>query len=468
MNVFFRSKRLGFIRQVAVATFTADGAVTASYGAVSTTVNATAVSLSWSDLTPPFYVGVGMSLTMALSVTPSNAPLTFTVPEVDDIQYAAFDNWDAVDGYLTLDGLIAGATELIVSLPDGTVVTTASLEAVSVVYTPLTLAIPDDGTTPIAFSVAITPDDAPVTFAVADPTMANLGGTAPSLNVTGLAAGQTVVQALLRGMDISDMPLTVGAVQLACKPYLLADGQDTGLVSVTLFAPGGGPAAGQQVTLSTTDGTLYAVGDTPQNGGTTLVVTSDNNGCASAMLQSSSTPNVETITGSYTDASSTLHTGTATVTFFQPYLQSSGVSAPGPLATPFFAAAVGNATDTVSVTLTSNPPIDLTQVTVTWDPNSDGALDTNDPTGATWLSRAPNAKNLDNVSVSVQASVTSATCPAQIAIVSVTGIAPATTDASGLFASDSTGHNLVTGVQSGVTATVQAGVQPALSALPGV
>ncbi len=65
--------------------------------------------------------------------------------------YAAFDNWDAVDGYLTLDGLIAGATELIVSLPDGTVVTTASLEAVSVVYTPLTLTIPDDGTTPIIF-----------------------------------------------------------------------------------------------------------------------------------------------------------------------------------------------------------------------------------------------------------------------------------------------------------------------------
>ncbi len=223
------------------------------------------------------------------------------------------------------------------------------------------------------------------------------------------------------------------------------------------------------MTLTTTDGTLYAVGDTPQNGGLTLVVTSDNNGCASAMLQSSTTPNVETITGSYTDASSTLHTGTATVTFFQPYLQSSGVSAPGPLATPLFAAAVGNATDTVSVTLTSNPPIDLTQVTVTWDPNSDGALDTTDPTGATWLlSRAPAAKNLDNVSVSVQASVTTTSCPAQIAILRVTGIAPATSDASGLFAADSTGHNLVTGVQSGVSATVQASVQPALSALQPV
>ena len=448
---------------IATATFTADGTVTVSYGTSTATASVTAVSVAL-PASPPYYVGVGVSLVMPVTVTPSDAPVQFSVLDTD---YAEFDNWDAVDAYLTLDGIAPGDTQLLATLPDGTLITSAALEAVSVVFTPSTLAIADNGTAPVPFTVAVLPDDAPVSYAIADTTCATLGGTAPNMTITGLAAGVTRVQAMLNGVEINNLPVTVGSVLLNASPYLLADGQDNCQLTLHLLDGTGAPAANQQVTLTTTDGVLYAVGDIAQNGAATLTVTTDSTGAACAMLQSSTTPGVNTVTGSYTDAGGTLRSGTATVTFFLPSLQTSAVVVPGENVPPLYAVSVGAATDTVSVILTTTPPIDLTQVQINWS-GSDGVVDSTDPSGATLLvSRAASAPMLANVSAAVTASVTTATCPAQVAVLRVTGVGVATSDASGLYAADSNG-NLVTGVQAGVTATVQASVLPAVSALQQV
>ena len=99
-------------------------------------------------------------------------------------------------------------------------------------------------------------------------------------------------------------------------PYLLADGQDTTLVTVTLLDSTSAPATAQLVTLSTTEGTLLPVSGqgTPA---TTLIVTSDATGAASDILTSSVTPGAQTITDSFTDAGNCTHTDTAAVTLIK-------------------------------------------------------------------------------------------------------------------------------------------------------
>jgi len=68
-----------------------------------------------------------------------------------------------------------------------------------------------------AMEVVVTPESAPVTFESADPTIATVSGSPPSLDVSGLDLGDTEARALLQGQECTEKSIRVVDVGLGFR-----------------------------------------------------------------------------------------------------------------------------------------------------------------------------------------------------------------------------------------------------------
>jgi len=196
-------------------------------------------------------------------------------------------------------------------------------------------------------------------------------------------------------------------VHLSVAKYLLADGQDSCTVSVSVVDDNGNPQPDTAVTLSTTGGTLA---DT--------ALTTDANGAASTTLTSSTTTGPVTVTASIEDDADE-----QTVTFFTFELQVSGATAVPDTTPPMYAVGLGKEDEVITISLITTPDINLADASVglSWE-GGDGTE--NDSRTV-----AKDASGQTSVSATLQGSEQSV----EIVVIEITGI---TADSTPLSISD--------------------------------
>lgn len=193
-------------------------------------------------------------------------------------------------------------------------------------------------------------------------------------------------------------------ISLSVAKYLLADGQDSCTVAVSVVDDNGNPQPDIAVTLSTTGGTLA---DT--------ALTTDANGNASTTVTASTTTGPVTVTASIDDDETE-----ADVTFFTFKLQVSGATAVPSTAPPMYAVGLGKEDEVTTVSLITTPDIDLTDASVglSWE-GGDGTE--NDSRTV-----AKDASGQTNVSATLRGCEQSV----DIVVIEVTGIAADSTPLS--------------------------------------
>jgi len=220
-------------------------------------VNVSTLTVSFSP--NPINVAVGGNAMVQATVTPSWASSLVTYSTANTSIATASGTGTAVG----VQGIAAGTTQLNANGPSGNV-GSATINVISVTFSPSSVFVGVGQSVNVTATVTPSSAASQVTFSTMDSTIATVSGSAPTLSVTGVAAGTTSLQAQLGSTTIATATINVVGVQFSPNPVQLLVGQTVNVTATVTPS-----SASSQVTYQSADPTIATVSGT----GSTLSVT---------------------------------------------------------------------------------------------------------------------------------------------------------------------------------------------------